>query len=109
MDGNVSHASSVPNSNDSQLISTPVHPLGSPVKRLFNSMAEVPKTDVFTLIKNRRKGRNSMLLKNLYTSICLSPVQNDNVRVLVADTPESDYGVPYHLRRLRRRQKQQYT
>ncbi|CAG2224978.1 unnamed protein product [Mytilus edulis] len=89
---------------------TPVNKIPSPVKRLFTSLQESPETNVFTLIKNRKsskankdmKNKPNRLLKNLNTSVYSPSGRNNNGHVLVADTPEADYGIPYRLRRLRK-------
>lgn len=85
---------------------TPVNKIPSPVKRLFTSLKESPETNVFTLIKNRKSSKANTnkpnrLLKNLNTSMYSPSGRNNNVHVLVADTPEAEYGIPYRLRRLR--------
>lgn len=86
---------------------TPVNKIPSPVKRLFTSLKESPETNVFTLIKNRKSSKANTnkpnrLLKNLNTSMYSPSGRNNNVHVLVADTPEAEYGIPYRLRRLRK-------
>lgn len=96
-------------SRDNEVSLTLFNGQNSPVQRLFTAMTEAPESDVFTRIKNRKSAnrQHNGLLKNMYSSMCSSPVQKS--RVLVADTPESDYGIPYHLRRLRRQQKPDNT
>lgn len=87
----------------------------SPVKRLFTSLKNSPETNVFTFIKNRKSSKkddkhSNRLLKNLYVSVCSSPSQsNKHLNILVADTPEAEYGMPYRLRRFRHRKKNDNT
>lgn len=101
----------IPN-EPSDVTHTPVNKITSPVKRLFTSLNNSPETNVFTLIKNRKslkrdKKLKNRLLTNLCTSTCSSPVRShDQVHVLVADTPEAEYGIPYRLRTLRHKKKE---
>lgn len=97
--------------NEDDITHTPANKITckSPVKRLFTSLNNSPESNVFTFIKNRKLPKrddkhSNRLLKNLYVSLCSSPSQS-NKNVLVADTPEAEYGIPYRLRRFRHKKK----
>lgn len=101
--------------NEDDDTQTPIYNITckSPVKRLFTSLKNSPETNVFTFIKNRNSSKkddkhSNRLLKNLYVSLCSSPSQS-NKNVLVADTPEAEYGIPYRLRRFRHKKKNDNT
>jgi hypothetical protein len=63
--------------------------------------------NVLNLVASKKDDKHSnRLLKNLYVSVCSSPSQsNKHLNILVADTPEAEYGMPYRLRRFRHRKK----